>query len=127
MLSTCSQCLTSFELACTKNLAKVFRKLTIFKGELTYKTRDFPDSFAIMVCLKPGTGVSGVPFRAAPLRGSYRDRPASGENISRLCRVRILGYFGLDPPKKTAGFCLSTGKIRRWDARLGRAPLLLLS
>ena len=26
------------------------------------------------------------------------DGPASGENISHLCRLRILGYFGIDPP-----------------------------
>jgi len=28
--------------------------------------------------------------------------PASGENRSHLYRLRILGYFGLDPPKTTA-------------------------
>ena len=34
------------------------------------------------------------------LSASYRDGPASGENRSHLCRLRILGYFGLDPLKR---------------------------
>ena len=35
---------------------------------------------------------------AAP--GPSWDGPASGENTSHSCRLRILGYFGLDPPKR---------------------------
>ena len=27
----------------------------------------------------------------------YRDGPASGENISHLCRLGIWGYFGIQP------------------------------
>jgi len=32
-----------------------------------------------------------------------RDGPASGENIRHLCRLRTLGYFGLDPPNRGPG------------------------
>ena len=37
------------------------------------------------------------------LRGPYQDGPASGEDRSHICRRRILGYFGLDPPKRGSG------------------------
>ena len=40
---------------------------------------------------------------AGMLRGAYRDGPASGENRNHLCRLRILGYFGLDPPERGSG------------------------
>ena len=32
------------------------------------------------------------------MRGPFRDGPASGEDRSHLCRLKIRGYFGLDPP-----------------------------
>ena len=35
--------------------------------------------------------------------GPCRYGPASGENTSHLCRLRILDYFGLDPPKGGSG------------------------
>jgi len=37
------------------------------------------------------------------VRGPYRDGPASGENTRHLCRLKISGYFGLDPPKRGSG------------------------
>jgi len=36
-------------------------------------------------------------------QGRDENGPASGENTSHLCRLRILGYFGLDPPNRGSG------------------------
>ena len=41
-------------------------------------------------------------------RRPFRDGPASGENRSHLCRLVILGYFGLDPPKRRSGLLGNT-------------------
>ena len=49
--------------------------------------------------------------RGAP---ANTNEPASGENISHLCRLRILGYFGLDPLKGTDRF------LRTSMGRLGQ-------
>ena len=37
------------------------------------------------------------------LRGPYRNGPASGENKRHLCKLRVLGHFRLDPPKRGSG------------------------
>ena len=42
-------------------------------------------------------------YQAKVVSGPYRDGPASGENTSHWCRLRILGCFGLDLPKRGSG------------------------